>query len=266
MALKERMYLHDQTILKVYDDKYIKVIHMNVLRNSGVEADEKTAYIKSDTPINDEKLQESLCRTKSTVKELALCNPWDFFFTGTLDPDKYNREDIEVFRKTFTQGIRDYNKKHCTHIKYLFIPELHDDGKSWHIHGFLYGLPVSHLKRFCIGDVMGKNIAEKVQRGDVVYNWPAYADKFGFCDIEPIRDPLRSASYIAKYVTKSFDSGITELNKHKYFASKGLKKAEKVASGNCDLLFDWDYIGDYCSIKTLPYTEEVLETLKGSIY
>ena len=49
---------------------------------------------------------------KAVLFELAFCNPWEFFFTGTLDKNKYNREDLDKFHKDFTRFIRLYNKKY----------------------------------------------------------------------------------------------------------------------------------------------------------
>lgn len=58
------------------------------------------------------------------------------------------------------------------------------------------------MKQFVVGDVMGKALAEKVKKGDVVYNWLPYAKKFGFCDLEPIRNAEAVSKYIMKYINK----------------------------------------------------------------
>ncbi len=264
MPLKERLYLQDQTIVKTYGQDHIRIIHMNIYRNPNVEGDEeKRTRIVG---VNEEKLTENITRARTVVTELALCNSWDYFFTGTFSPEKYNRSDLLNLKNSISQWIRNYNKKHGTHIKYVLVPELHGDKENWHMHGLISGLPESHLTQFQIGDTMGKGIAEKVKRGDTVYNWKAYADKFGWCDLEPIRDLGKTASYLAKYISKDFDGGVNELNKHKYYASKGLKRADKVAVGYCDLTINFDWSNDFCSIKTIPYSAEVLEELKGHIF
>lgn len=43
---------------------------------------------------------------------------------------------------------------------------------------------------------MGKAIADKVCRGDIVFNWKAYQKKFGFCDLEPIVNHEAVAKYL----------------------------------------------------------------------
>lgn len=229
MPLKDVKYKRDQTILKVYgygDNKKIKVIRMNWLRTAGIEDDEE--YRAPKGSINDFKLDENIQRAKNAIFEYAFCNPWDWFFTGTLDPKKYDRTNLEKFHKDLTKWFSNYGRIHNVQIKFLLVPELHTDGISWHIHGFLRGLPKEHLKQFVVGDVMGKALAEKVKKGDLVYNWLPYAKKFGFCDLEPIRNAEAVSKYIMKYINKNLAMSVKELNAHLYYHSRGLNKAEVI--------------------------------------
>ena len=265
MPLKEQKYKYNQTILKVFGtgaNKKIKVITMNVLRTSGVE-DENEKRSERGT-VNSEKLSENISRTKNKIFELAFCNHWDWFFTGTLNPQKYDRTDLDKFHKSLTQWIRNYNKKYNTKIKFLIIPELHKDGKSWHIHGFLYGLPVEHLKQFQIGDAMGKGLADKVKKGDTVYNWVSYLNKFGFCDLEPIRNHEAVSKYITKYINKNLATSVTELNAHQFYSSRGLNRAEVIKKGTMFADIVPTYENEYCKVAWLEFSDELLEELKNS--
>jgi hypothetical protein len=264
-VLKDVKYKYGQYVLKVFgygEHKRIKLIHMNVLRTEGIEDDDK----RKVRGVNDCKLEESISRTRSTIFELAFCNPWDWFFTATLDPRKYDRTNLKAWHKDLTQWIRDYNKLHDTHIKFLLIPELHSDGKSWHMHGFLYGLPAEHLNRFQIGDRMGKALAEKVKKGDEVYNWLPYMKKFGFCDLEPIRNPEAASKYVTKYISKNLATSVTELNAHMYYHSRGLQFAQEIAKGSMSTAIDIEpsYSNEYCDVFWLPFSEETLKALKDS--
>lgn len=266
MPLKDVKYKHNQTILKVfgYDDMLkIKLITMNTLRNAGVEDDSTPNYVRGT--VNDEKLDESISRTKAKIFEYAFCNPWDYFFTATLDPSKYDRTDINKFHKDLTQFFRDYKKKHGIKIDFLLIPELHKDGKSWHMHGFLKGLPVEHLKQFKIGDTMGKTLAEKVVKGDIVYNWEAYQKKFGFCDLEFVGNPEAVSKYITKYINKDLANSVKELNAHSYYHSRGLQSAKILKKGTmlCDIAPS--FVSDYCTVSWLDYDEELLRYLEDNI-
>lgn len=258
--------LYNQTHIKVLGTdegrKLIKVTTFNKpLRQSGLEYDRPVAYFSERGTVNETKLDVNLSRTKSTIFELSMCNPWQFFFTATLNPAKYDRCNLELFHKALTQWIRDYNKKHGTNIKYLLIPELHADGESWHMHGFLYGLPLDHLHQFKIGDKMGKALAEKVKRGDVVYNWEAYSKKFGFCDLERIKDNIAVAKYVTKYITKDLENSVKELNAHQYYHSRGLKKADIIKKGTMSANIVPQFENEYIKTATFEYSDELLAHL-----
>lgn len=258
-------YTYDQTFLKVYSDKQIKLSRLAVCRTSGYEDDEKKVVRKGS--VNDEKLLNNVSRAKSRVYELSICNDWQWFFTGTLDRKKYNREDLEKYHKDLTRWIRNYNALNGVKIKFVLVPELHDDGKSWHMHGLLSGLPVEHLKQFRLGDKMGKYIAEKVKNGDIVYNWLKYANKFGFCDLEPIKSHEGVSGYLTKYISKDLCKCVTALHAHSYYCSRGLKRAEKKKVG----YMDWTniqptYFNDYCTVACMDYDADVLQTLYDAIY
>lgn len=265
LLLKDTKYKYDQYVLKVFgygENKRIKLIHMNVLRNEGVEDENDKGKVRG---VNSEKLEESICRTRSKIFELAFCNPWSWFFTGTLDPKKYDRTDLKKFHSDLTNWLRQYNRYHGTQIKFLLIPELHSDGKSWHMHGFFYDLPQEHLTRFQIGDRMGKALAEKVKNGDEVYSWSAYQKKFGFCDLEPIRNAEAVSKYITKYISKNLATSVTELNAHMYYHSRGLQFAQTIKKGSMSTAIDIEpsYSNDYCTVYWLPYSEELLNDLKN---
>ena len=260
--LKDRAYNYDQTLFKVFGegkDKKIKLVRMNYLKTSGIELDD-IEYVRGT--VNENKINESILRSKSKIFELAFCNPWDWFFTGTINPNKQDRTDLELFHKQLTQWLRDYNKKFKLNIKFLFVPEKHKDGKSWHIHGFIYGLPVEHLVQFQVGDKMGKGLADKVMQGDIVYNWQAYFNRFGFCDLEPIKNHEAVSKYVTKYINKELANSVTELNAHTYYHSRGLKFAELIKKGT----MIWEdiaptYENDYCSVVWLDYSEELYNNL-----
>lgn len=260
--LKDRAYNYNQTLLKVFGegkDKKIKLVRMNYLKTSGIELND-IEYVRGT--VNENKINESILRSKSKIFELAFCNPWDWFFTGTINPNKQDRTDLELFHKQLTQWLRDYNKKYKLNIKFLFVPEKHKDGKSWHIHGFIYGLPVGHLVQFRVGDKMGKGLADKVMQGDIVYNWQAYFNRFGFCDLEPIRNHEAVSKYVTKYINKELANSVTELNAHTYYHSRGLKFAELIKKGT----MIWEdiaptYENDYCSVVWLDYSEELYNNL-----
>lgn len=188
-----------------------KELHENEAKDNELQVDEKT------------KLAHSISRTKSMVLEKALCNPWCWFVTLTLDQSKYKRDDLDTFISDLSEFIRYQRKKTGLKISYLLIPELHADGINWHMHGLISALPESSLELHTLPTL----------RKMGYLNWPDYQKKFGFCSLAPIRDKVKCALYIVKYISKNFKTqrSVQQLHKKMYYCSQGLKKAEVVSEG-----------------------------------
>lgn len=58
-----------------------------------------------------EKLDNSVSRTRRLILEKALCNPWEWFCTLTLDKAKYDRFNLPAYYKDLSQWLRDQRKK-----------------------------------------------------------------------------------------------------------------------------------------------------------
>ena len=269
MPIAEPLYKYNQWVLTVYgcgNHKKLKLTRMNVLRTAGLDVPDDG---DPGGYVHDGKLDESIRRSKAMIYELAFCNPWEHFFTGTIDPVKYDRTELKAFYKKLGQYVCNLNKQGCS-IKYLLIPELHSDGKSWHLHGLLHDMPFEALEPFEIGDRMGRGIAAKVSRGEAVFNWPAYAERFGFCDLEPIRDADAVSKYVTKYITKDMSRCVTEVGAHTYYCSKGLNRAKTIKRGSMDIAVPTEqvtnsYTNDYCDVYWLAYSDELLQELSAHI-
>ena len=170
---------------------------------------------------NDRKMDQAISRAKRVVLEKALCNDWEWFGTFTLDKDKYDRFDLDKFYKDFTQWIRDQRKATGFKIRYILIPEAHKDG-AWHMHGLLSGVPDPVSFRSIRAD--GVFVPNKLVWNDY-YNWPGFADKFGFCSLGRIRNPEASGFYVTKYIGKSLQDSLVAVGKHLYYGSIGLSRA-----------------------------------------
>lgn len=165
-----------------------------------------------------EKLSQALSRAKSVIFQVAFCNDWDFFFTGTIDPAKYDRYHLNDYYTAFTQWLRDYRKKYRCDLKYLLVPELHKNG-AWHIHGFVKGIPRERLRLF----IPGLEPQDLVDKG--YFNWPDYQRKFGFCSLDVPRDFEAISYYLTKYITKDLESHMVDYGGHLYRCSIGLARA-----------------------------------------
>lgn len=189
---------------------------------------------------NENKLDNNFSRARSMVLQYALCNPWDYFFTGTLDRAKQDRHNLDTFASRLMQFIRDKRKAYQAKFQVLLVPERHENG-AWHIHGLVYGLPPSALIPFYCMRQMGEFVPDKLVNGGF-FNWPDYMGKFGFCSLAPIRDPIATAWYITKYVSKDLSRRAGDLGKHLYFHSRPLRTAERVS----DVYAYNRQLEDYC--------------------
>jgi hypothetical protein len=216
------LYDQDVSFIKKMGHKY-KVVNMKVVRVSGLEDNKKRSAKNS---VNSEKLENNIARSKSRIKEYALCNSWNYFCTLTIDKTKYDRYNLKEYYRDFSKFIRNYNR-FCSDeekVKYILIPEMHKNN-AWHMHGLL------------------KGIREK----DIYINengyldWNKYKERFGFISLEPIMDIEKVSSYILKYLTKDISRSVADLGNHLYYSSKGLKTAELLFRGKIDLNCEWDY-------------------------
>ena len=228
--------LRDEFIVKRFADCGFKIIYMKVCRQAGVPVNRR-----KKGAVNEQKLANNISRAKTKVMEYALVNDWDWWCTFTISPQKFDRHNLDAYQKAFSEFLHGYNRRAKAEekVKYLLVPEQHEDG-AWHMHGFLKG----------------------VREGDIALNehgrltWLPYNEHFGFMTMELIRDKAKAASYLVKYMNKNMDEAVSELGAHSYYASKGLKHAEVIyrGMGACS---EWDFKGEYCSIKWCKTEEDL---------
>lgn len=244
-------YSRDMYIVKQYGDNTAKIIYCRQLREKGWELENEPVKKGS---VNTEKLGCNLSRAKSTVRELALCNPWDWWCTFTIDKEKYDRYNLKAYFKDFAEFLHNYNRR-CSDtdkVKYLFVPEQHQDG-AWHIHGFIKGIRSKDIQTNKNGYL----------------TWKQYADKFGYMSMSAIADKEKASSYVLKYMTKDTEKNVTELHSHLYYASQGLNRATELYRGKGAFFgsWDWEHEEGFCKIKNVNLKEELIEDfLEVNIY
>jgi len=245
-----QIYKRGIATIKKYGDLYKLTLH-KVIREAGWEEINEVSVIEGKTKENTVKLANNISRAKSRIFEIAMCNDWDYFITCTLDQQKYERTDLGTFRKDLAQFIRDQRKKYQCDIRYLLIPELHSDGKSWHMHGLLGGVKDEMLAEF--------DGTAPLKLRDLGYkNYPDYQKKFGFVSLGIINNKDAIAKYITKYINKNMEKSVTESGKHLYYCSRGLNKAVKIRQGILrDVPDKWHYENDFVKIYWFKEFEEI---------
>ena len=258
----ESRYINNCSFLKQYSiNKYKLVTLKRSIKASGYEEEKSTLYdAKNIRNKNEEKLENNISRAKSKVLEYALCNDFQYFVTLTLDSKKMDRSNISEYIKKLGQYIRNIKKATGQKIEYILIPERHADGENWHMHGLMKNL--QDLREYNEEENIPQRMKNKIKKYREenlnLYEWVGYSKKFGFNCIEPIRNKDACAKYITKYISKNLDNdkGITEKNKKKYYASRGLKTAKNIKKGvilTKDINYDFE--NEYCKIKWLNMSQ-----------
>lgn len=230
-----------------YTEQIYKIVKFKSTAPSGYKSD------KENHLSYDQKLDSSLSRSRRVVLELALCNDWKYFCTFTIAKENYDRKDLSLWHKDFSQWLRDQRKK-CLKlgididIQYVLVPEQHKDG-SWHMHG-LFSDITPLLVSFYKLDKYGYDVPYHLV-DDGYYCWFDYWVKFGYCSLAPIKDLVSCGFYITKYISKSMQKDCVDVGLHLYYPSRGLKRSSLHGDifGQCSIL-DKYLVNDYDFCKT----------------
>ena len=228
-------------IIKKYGDKYkVTICKLDVWEKESYE--NFNGKEKENTETEEVgKLQNNISRAKGKVFEYAKCNDWQYFATLTLDKKKKDRYNLQVYIRDLGRFIRNERARTGADIKYLLIPEQHKD-TAWHMHGYFYGIPQSDV----------------VQNEYGYYSWERYAQKFGYCSLDKIKDKERCDNYITKYISKEMGGLAIEKNKKLYYVSRGLNTAEVLHQAyTSEKINKPDFENDFVQIKWLDTLGEV---------
>lgn len=129
--------LHNTRIKKYPNGKvHITVFSKDVYTQDGYELlEDKPKEERDKKEYNlDDPRADNLRRAKGKIFDIALSNEWRYMLTLTLDKDKIDRFDPKVVIKPFTKWLN--NMVHRKGLKYIIVPELHEDG-AIHFHGLI---------------------------------------------------------------------------------------------------------------------------------
>ena len=223
--------------VRQFGPKY-KVTWLKSVRQKGYElaefcdsSDESVQDKKQTSVRNDFKLANNISRARSKVFEYAFCNDWDYFITLTINPAKLDRYDLGTYIKALGRFINNYSTVHHSRIRYVLIPEQHEDG-VWHMHGLVSGILPKHL----------------VVNSHGYLDFPLYVKRFGLCSLGPVQSHEKVSKYITKYITKTFASA--NPGQPLYYCSKRLNRSSVLCTFDdvADIGIDWDFVhpDGYC--------------------
>ena len=202
------------TKIKKYPDGVAKftVASRDIFREKGWEETTNCSFSPVKIPKPQSKDGETRCdsqkRAKDSIYDIIAMNRDSFthFITLTFNPEKLDSKSPKDVKKAVQRFLK--NKVERDGLKYLFIPELHKDGKI-HLHGLVSnGLRMvdsgtrkaeGYEKPLKIETLKRKGIP--ISDCKVVYNLPQW--KYGYSTAEEISGITEMIfGYITKYITK----------------------------------------------------------------
>ena len=233
---KSSVYVTNYRLYK-YNDEFCRLVKINSQRQKGFEEMKQDKKYKAE----GESDRTSLSRTKRNIREISLCNNFEYFATITVNSENADRFSLdecqELLRKKFKKL-----KRNNSNFAYIFITEKHKDG-AFHFHGLIKG-----IDNFYIND--NGYLSHKI------------FDEIGFNSFSKINNYIKCCNYITKYITKDC---VRNSAGTVYIASRGLKKADIYDYQKLDF-DDFDYENEYCKIKDFTIQEmpkELIYQLMG---
>lgn len=178
---------------------------------------------------NSENARFSSC---SRLQRIIQCNPqMSFFFTGTLAPHKWVRNDFSGFYKPFSRFL--WHKG----IKYILVPEFHADGENIHLHGLFDSSIEPYLEPFCRSAHLPYYILDALEDGEEVFNFPEYQKRFGYVSVSRVKNPDAISHYVSKYILKSIADSECRVAHRRFYCSRDLKRPKFDIPSTEDLAF-----------------------------
>lgn len=195
---------------------------------------------------NSENARFSSC---SRLTRIIQSNPqMCWFFTGTLDPKKWIRNDFKGFYVPFQRFLS--HKR----IKYILVPEFHADGENIHLHGLFDSSVEPYLAMFDTKCVLPTYILDALESGEDVRNFPDYQKRFGYVSVSRVKNPDAISHYVSKYILKSIQDSECRVAHRRFYCSNGLNRP----------VFKVPTTEDLCSLVPSYYSAKIVKVYAKS--
>lgn len=206
----------------------LQVANESIFRALGYEEQKPrrnyTVPSKGNAKDPERSMESSRARARAALRDLALCNHFEYFFTWTLDPALIDRYDVAAVKDKVLNFLK--NKSRRNQFSYICVAERHKDG-AIHFHG-LCNIGTIRLKR-AINKRSGAEMSTAA--GQPIYNMEDW--KLGFSTCIPIDENYeRTCNYLMKYISK----GAEKIFGKWYFSSRSLRKRPDIS-----LVYGMDY-------------------------
>lgn len=195
------------TRIKSYPDgsSEVLVCDREIFGRAGWE-DTQPRKVSSKRKAGEGDTERAMRRARAQVKDLALCTPFKYFVTLTLDGAKVDRYDMAAITRKLNAWLD--NQVRRRGLCYVLVPERHKDG-AVHFHGFFNGaLEAVDSGTVSFGAGKPRKPRSDAQRaqwlqegGHTVFNLPGWS--LGFTTaIELYGEYNRAVGYVCKYIGK----------------------------------------------------------------
>lgn len=198
LLFSKNLVYHSKCYLYNYNNRYFRICFLKSCRDKGFE--DISASKKTD---KEEVDRISLSRTRRNIRELALCNDFEYFCTMTVNSSKCDRYSLDEVQDNLRKCLRNI-RNNSESFKYLIITEKHKDG-AFHFHGLMSGVSDLYINKYG-------------------YMSNSKLDILGFNSFSKIKSIEKVANYILKYISKDC---VKNSKNQVYISSRGLKKAER---------------------------------------
>lgn len=220
LVFSKNYVYNSKSYLYNYNNRFFRICSIKSCRLKGFE--DMCLKNKTDKKEVD---RISLSRTRRNIRELALCNDFDYFCTITVNSSKCDRYSLDEVQDNLRKCLRNIRNS-SDNLKYLIITEKHKDG-AFHFHGLMYGVSDLYLNKY------GYLSCSKL-------------DVLGFNSFSEIQSLEKVSNYLLKYITKDC---VKNSRNQVYISSRGLKKAERSElNTNINNDIEFTYSNDFVDI------------------
>ena len=145
-------------------------------------------------------------RARVAVRDLGLCNDWEYFVTLTLDPARIDRYDPAEVVRHLNHWLD--NRVRRDGLSYVLVPEHHRDG-AIHFHGFFNGA------------LAAVDSGHRDTGGHTIYNLPAWGWGFSTA-IRLYGERAAAVGYCCKYIAKQQE----KIGGRWYYSGGALRRPE----------------------------------------
>lgn len=211
---------NNQQIHQVYDvvKEYPDMIQIYIYHHPYTISNQPKPYKKNrkiTQDISEFSAERSLRRSKVTVKDIIICNDFDYWCTFTFNKVYHDRYNLAHCRSTMSLWLN-RQRKHSPDLRYLIVPELHKDG-ALHFHALFSNFNGSL-----------RDSGKKTANGSIIFNATGY--RAGFTQFVKLDS---NSLALARYITKQYLTKNMPIfgNKKRYWVSRGLNRPTKTVNG-----------------------------------